>query len=110
MFQILLFLQSLEYIVSHNLEEFYVNTVIALRIILTLPVTVASGERDFSRLKLIKTYLRSTMQENRLSDLAQISIESGVCSSTINFETLLNKFAEAKARKVKFNWTELFDI
>ena len=34
---------------------------IAYRILLTIPVIVASAERSFSKLKLIKSYLRSTM-------------------------------------------------
>jgi hypothetical protein len=32
-----------------------------------------------SKLKLIKTYLRSTMYQERLSDLAILSIENGNC-------------------------------
>ena len=51
------------------------NTTIAYRILLTIPVTVASAERSFSKLKLIKTYLRSTMSQERLNGLAMISIE-----------------------------------
>lgn len=43
------------------------NVDIALRIFLTLPVTVASCERTFSKLKLIKTYLRSSMRQHRLT-------------------------------------------
>ena len=39
------------------------------------PLLGASGERSFSKLKLIKTYLRSTMTQERLSDLAILSIE-----------------------------------
>nr|CAI5858450.1 unnamed protein product [Callosobruchus analis] len=35
-----------------------------------MPVSVASCERSFSKLKLIKTYLRSTMGQERLSGLA----------------------------------------
>jgi len=38
------------------------TTVCAL--FLTLAVTVASAERSFSKLKLIKTYLRSTMAQD----------------------------------------------
>ena len=35
----------------------------AYRLLLTAPVTVAKDERVFSRLKLIKTHLRTTMME-----------------------------------------------
>ena len=37
------------------------NVWIAYRILLTIPVIVASAERSFSKLKLIKSYIRSTM-------------------------------------------------
>ena len=77
------------------------NVSTALRILLTVPVTVASGERSFSKLKLIKTYLRSTMTQDRLNGLAMISIENDVAAS-LNYSNLLSAFASAKARKVIF--------
>lgn len=43
-----------------NTGDFAPNVSVALRILLTLPVTVASGESSFSKLKLIQTYLRTT--------------------------------------------------
>jgi hypothetical protein len=47
----------------------------ALLLLLTLPVTVAASERSFSKLKLIKIYLRSSVGQMQLSGLAIISIE-----------------------------------
>lgn len=74
------------------------NISIALRILLTLPVTVASGERSFSKLKIIKNYLRSTMTQNRLTGLAMISIEHEVCDS-VNLKGVIKDFAEQKVRR-----------
>ena len=51
------------------------NAFIVYRIMLTIPITVASAERSFSKLKLIKSYLRSTMSQQRLNRLALLSIE-----------------------------------
>jgi len=42
---------------------------------LTIPISIASAERSFSKLKLIKSYLRSTMSQQRLKELALLSIE-----------------------------------
>ena len=41
----------------------------------TIPVTMASAERSFSKLKLIKTYLRNYMEQKRLRNLAILYIE-----------------------------------
>jgi len=44
-----------------KLEYCYLNIAISYGVLLTVLVTVASIERIFSKLKLIKTYLRSSM-------------------------------------------------
>ncbi len=44
-------------------------------IAVALPVSNASCERSFSALKLIKTHLRTTMTDDRLSNLGVLSIE-----------------------------------
>ncbi|KAF0698493.1 52 kDa repressor of the inhibitor of the protein kinase-like, partial [Aphis craccivora] len=43
------------------------------RLLCTAPVTVAGNERSFSKLKLIKNYLRTTQSDSRLSDLLLLS-------------------------------------
>ena len=52
------------------------NLSTALQIFCCLPATVASGERSFSKLKLIKNYLRSCMGQDRLYELAMLNIEA----------------------------------
>ncbi|KAK8357041.1 hypothetical protein V6Z11_A05G396900 [Gossypium hirsutum] len=47
-----------------------------LKNFLTVPVTVTLAKRSFSKLKLIKTYLRSSMSQERLNGLAILSIEN----------------------------------
>ena len=74
-------LDLLNAIHKYSFEEAYPNTNIALRIFLTLPVTVASCERSFSKLKLIKNYLRSSMGQDRLSNMTMILIEQSVANS-----------------------------
>ncbi|XP_037775590.1 uncharacterized protein LOC119572557 [Penaeus monodon] len=66
----------LKKISKFKLAEIFPNVCIALRIFCTLPFTVASAERSFSKLKLIKNFLRSTMTQDRLNDLAILGIES----------------------------------
>ena len=76
------------------------NLTVALRIFLTISVSIATCERSFSKLKLIKTYLRSTMSQARLNGLALLSIEWDVTNDT-DFSDIIKKFASIKARKIK---------
>lgn len=92
--------EILDYICQDNILDIYPNMSIALRLPLTLPVTVASGDRSFLKLKLIKTYLRSTMSQERLSALTVLSIEQQVRKS-VGMDLLIARFAEAKARKIR---------
>ncbi len=74
---------------------------VAYRILLTIPVTVASAERSFSKLKLIKTYLRTTMSQERLSGLAMISIENEFLDG-LNYDELIEEFASKNERRSVF--------
>ncbi|XP_058742320.1 uncharacterized protein LOC131614784 [Vicia villosa] len=82
-------------------SDCFPNTVIAYRILLTIPVTVASAERSFSKLKLLKTYLRSTMSQERLNGLALIAVENDFLE-TLKYEELLDEFASKSVRRKAF--------
>ncbi|GBM06123.1 hypothetical protein AVEN_134591-1 [Araneus ventricosus] len=94
-------IEILKFFSCNNRSTAFPNLFIALRILLTIPVTVASGERSFSKLKLIKTYLRSSIQQERLNSLAIMSIESEI-SRSLDLDKILKDFAEKKARKIAF--------
>ena len=70
--------QSISYLVSNNLETVFPNTVIAFRIYLNMMVLNCSGERSFSKLKLLKNLLPFCMTQGRLNSLAQVNIENNV--------------------------------
>ena len=57
------------------LKDAFPELVKLVKIAMTIAVNTAHCERSFSALKRIKTYLRSTMCEQRLTDLAILSIE-----------------------------------
>lgn len=92
-------MEILTFMHANKLTEIYPNMWIALRILATLPVTVAAAERSFSKLKLIKTYLRSTMQQEHLNGLAIISINE-VLSNQLSYDAIIDDFAVKKARRV----------
>ncbi|KAF0694599.1 zinc finger MYM-type protein 1-like, partial [Aphis craccivora] len=91
-------LEILTFINDNKLQDTIPNLWVALKIMMTIPVTTASYERSFSKLKLIKTYLRSTMTEERLNDLALISIENEIVSK-LNLNEAIQNFADLKSRK-----------
>ena len=64
-------------------------------------ISVAKGERSLSKLKLIKTYLRSSLAQGKMSNIATLSIENEIAQN-INKENLIVKFDNAKARKVNY--------
>ena len=59
----------------YSLYQAFPTLLKLLQIALTICVTSAQCERCFSTLKRIKSHLRSTMTEQRLVDLAILSIE-----------------------------------
>ena len=82
-----------------SLHEAYPNVTLLYRICLTLPVTTCSVERSFSKLKLVKSSIRSTMTETRLSSLLVLSVEQDITNS-LDLTTIVNTFSALKSRRL----------
>ena len=78
---------------------------ILLQILCTLPVTSCTNERSHSSLKRIKTYLRSTCSNERLSALALMLIHRDVPVDPL---TMVEEFARRQPRRMQlttFKWS-----
>jgi len=74
------------------------NIKVLLQILATLPVATAEPERVFSRVKQTATAVRN-MEEKKLEALILLQSHLDRTPST---EDVLNKFAAAEARRLKF--------
>jgi len=70
-----------------------------LQIVLTIAVSLITCERSFSKLKLNKNYLRSSMSTMQLRNLATLSVEQQL-TNKMNFDIAIEEFANKKTRKV----------
>ena len=70
-----------------------------MEIALSLALTSCSAERAFSKLKLIKTRLRSTMGKERLQSLILTPVKSDILTNLYT-ELLVKEFADMAPRKM----------
>jgi len=68
---------------------------------LIIPTTVASSERFFSKLKLVKK-LRSAMSQTRLVDLARLNIEFNIARQ-VDFESIIRNSANKNTENRLYN-------
>ena len=95
--------ELLIYLKKHSLiSSLFLNMTIALRLFLTLPVTVCEAKRSFSKLARIKNYCRSMLRLEKLNALAILSIEPKI-SRSLSFEDVVDDFARSKVRKKPLN-------
>ena len=82
-----------------NVKESFLNVELVLRIYLTIMVSNCTGERSFSKLKLIKNSKRTTTNQVRLNCLTIMALDSDVLRK-IDIEGIIQRFAVKAARKV----------
>ena len=68
-----------------------------LKCLAVLPVTSAEGERSFSQLRLLKTFLRASMGEERLVGLALKQCRRQLMTQ-LDQDQPVHKFARAQPR------------
>jgi len=72
-----------------------------LQILATLPVSVASAERSFSTLRRVKTWLRSRMDEDRLTSLCLLNVHQNI-NVYEKIDDIIEIFAKQKKRRLEF--------
>ncbi|KAL5790159.1 hypothetical protein ACOSQ2_005047 [Xanthoceras sorbifolium] len=82
-------------------KDMFLNAMIAYRILLTIPITMASAERSFSKLKLLKSYLWSTMTQDKLNALVLICIENDMLEK-IQYDDIIDEFASRSVSRKTF--------
>ena len=74
-----------------------------LKLILVMPATNATSECSFSALRRVKTYLRSTMTQNRLNNLLLLHVHKEYMDS-LDLKSIINRFiADCPVRRTIFS-------
>ena len=77
------------------------NVMMAYSVLLIVPVIVISAEINFFKLKLLKSYLRTTITQDRLNGLAILSIEKDMLEN-IKYDNIIDDFAYKSATRRHF--------
>lgn len=96
-------LNMLSWISANDLSETFSETEKLLKIVVTTPMDTNEPERCFSTLNRIKSFLRNTINEDRLNALAMISINRELMHDIPNFdEKVLEHFISQEGRSPDF--------
>ena len=94
---------------EENLDGLSPNICVALRLLCTLPVSVAGAERSFSGLANLKYDFRSTMSHKLPCSLGMLYFNS-TFAWQLSFDALIHDFANNKARKDCHNYVLLYIV
>lgn len=85
----------MEYLFNMQMDSIFPKIYKIYSLVLTISPTSVQCERIFSKLKLTKTYLRSTMHQERLEDLIIMSVERKILDELTD-EEVINEFNRKK--------------
>ena len=78
-------------------ESMFPNFYCCLRLLGTVPVTTCECERSISSLRRLKSYMRSTMGEDRLNGLAALHVHKHL---PLDLENMIDDFAAMHPRRM----------
>ena len=81
-------------------SDLYPNLHIIFCILATQPVTTCECERSISKLKLVKSVLRTTMSEERFNGLTMLSVHKDL---KLDLDELVDIFAKKQPRRLKLS-------
>lgn len=99
--------ELLSYMFNNALHNCMPELYKLISIVVTIPVSSASVERSFSALKRIKSFARNSMHQNRLTNVALISIEKellkSMCESDTFYDNIIDYFGEHQEQTNSFD-------
>ncbi|XP_050063246.1 zinc finger MYM-type protein 1-like [Aphis gossypii] len=104
--------ELLDCIIKSDLhKDIYPQVTKLCQLVLTIPSTTASSERSMSTLKRIKTFLRNTMTNERLSSLSSMAIEKKLLGDMAKdptfIDSIIDEFANKKDRRIELVYKKI---
>ncbi len=84
----------------HNQKPSIPLLATAFDYLLTMPVTVASVERSFSKMKILKNRLRTRMNDERLYSLLSCTLETSILDELHHTEILEKRLNNKTGRRI----------
>ncbi|CAH1113923.1 unnamed protein product [Psylliodes chrysocephalus] len=94
----------LNFLITTGLNKTFCEVVKLCKLVLTIPATSVLVKQSFSALKRIKSFIRNSTSEDRLSNLALISIEKQfvkqLSENSKFYDDVIDRFAAVKDRRI----------
>lgn len=78
-------------------KEVYPNLYVLLQVAFTIPISSVTCERSFSCMRRIKNWMRSSMTQERFTNLSLLNIEKDL-TNKLKTENIINEFAREDRR------------
>jgi hypothetical protein len=82
-----------------EVRKLFSQVEVLLRILLVIPVTSCEAERSFSSLRRLKTWLRSTISQERLNSVAVCNVHHEYIDA-LDLKAIVNEFVETNDRRL----------